>query len=111
MSSAKGEYVRVDLQLGSLEMSLSDLVSLRPGTKIGFCTPSVWEGTLLLGGAPLYRVSITIEDENANLKIISVFEETFSTNARCTSEEKKNPGEISPDTSSLEAIVNEQRDL
>jgi hypothetical protein len=50
------------LSLGDLELSLEDAMSLRPGMCVEFDAPPVFNGMLLLNGAPWCEADISLEN-------------------------------------------------
>lgn len=60
------------LSLGSVELSLKDFLSLRPGDTVEFERPAEMTGVLSFAGNPWATVSLDLEDDAIKVKILDI---------------------------------------
>ncbi len=70
MEEAKREECNVTLSLGALELSIDDLLMLRPGMCIEFDAPEVFDGMLVVNGAPWLEAQVVLEERTLKVKIV-----------------------------------------
>lgn len=64
--------VQISLEVGTLEMSVDELIDLLPGQIFQYALPSEQVVSLKLGGTKVAEAKLVCQDEKLGLKIINV---------------------------------------
>lgn len=70
-NSTENAVCNVTLSLGAIELTLDDLLRLRPGMCIEFDAPESFEGMLVVDGAPWLEARVALEDRLLKVTIQS----------------------------------------
>lgn len=72
--SEDNSAVQVTLNLGAIEMSLSEALSLRPGMQVEFQKPEYFQATLQYGGSALAEARVEVKESGVSLRITQVIQ-------------------------------------
>lgn len=72
MKMSVDQNLGCSLHLGELEISVAELLALRPGTRIGFKPPKRLEGVLKVAGGDWAMATISVEGEDVWLEVMEL---------------------------------------
>lgn len=64
--------IPVNINIGAIELSLADVLSLRPGSMIRFERPRVLEATIKIGDRAWADVELEIESHSISVKVMNI---------------------------------------
>ncbi|MBN8550216.1 MAG: FliM/FliN family flagellar motor switch protein [Deltaproteobacteria bacterium] len=71
MTAMPTDVAQITLSLGAIEMSLEDLLLLRPGMCIEFEAPEVFDGMIMVNGVPWLEAEVKLHERSLTVKVAS----------------------------------------